>query len=429
LEAIVRNDRELEFGSGLAALAVAAVVLIDVSTAAGSTVTAASCSRADVRAAIISASDGDTVVVPAGTCSWTGGVSFNKGIHLTGVGVGAVTLIHDAGTSYLLEVTEHATHLTEISRLRFVEGSGTADAHLAVYPGGRPVLVHDNYFETNNGLLRSIRWMPNRGVIWNNEFYSNQQDDGAIVFVDDTNVASWSTASTMGMDDPDGESNVYVEDNLFREIFLGALDPDSNSRVVIRHNTFDNAAMASHGADTSLHGTRHWEIYDNDFIFTDHGDCDGSLTLNLNWFFYARGGTGVITDNILPDISSCAWGDKTEIYMTVQNIRRNSGPYPCWTTYPAPHQIGQSHDGVGPVTEPVHIWNNPGGGVHGIGDYEPDECGNGQTAVDYIQEGRDYVLGPKPAYTKFPYPHPLRAPIFADGFETGDTSAWSVIVP
>ena len=392
-------------------------------------VTAASCSQTDVAAAIGAASDGDTVVIPAGTCSWSSGVSFAKGIDLTGVSFGAVTLIHDAGSDYLLEVTEDDTHLTEISNLRFVEGTGSGDGHMAIYPGNRPVLVHDNYFETNGGLLRSIRWVPNRGVIWSNEFFSNAQDDQAIVFVNNNDLQSWQTTSTMGIDDLTGESNVYVEDNVFRQIPWQTLDPDSNSRVVIRHNLFDESGLASHGADTSEYGTRHWELYDNTFTFTDHGDCDGSQTAPLNWFFYIRGGTGVIADNALPDISSCAWGDKTELYMTVQNIRRNSGPYPCWTTYPAPHQVGQSHDGISEITEPVHIWGNSGGGVSGVGDYEPDECGNGQTVTDYIQEGRDFILGPKPGYQKYTYPHPLRRSIFADDFESGDSSEWSVEVP
>lgn len=377
-----------------------------------STLVAASCALADVQAAVDAAEVGDTVVIPTGRCAWEGVLTVEKGIHLKGVAQGEVTIVHDAGASTLIEVTEDPTHITEISNLRLVEGRSTADAHLAVYPGGRPVLLHDSYFETNGGMLRSIRWVSSKGVIWNNEFYSNRIDDQAIVFVDDSNILSWNTGSTMGAEDTTGESNVYVEDNLFREIPLQALDPDSNSRVVIRHNLFDNSAMASHGADTSEYGTRHWEIYDNTFTFTDHGDCDGSQTLGLVWFLYLRGGTGIIADNVMPDMNSCAWGDKAEIIMTVQNIRRDSGPYPCWTEYPAPHQVGQGHDDSGIVTEPVYIWGNTGGGNYdapGLSDYEPDECGNGETVTDYIQEGRDYILGPKPGYEKYPYPHPLRA--------------------
>lgn len=399
--------------------------------AAAATFPADSCARADVQAAIDAAADGDTVVVPPGTCSWTEGIAFNKAIHLVGQTPGAVTLLHDAGASYLFEVTESPVRSIEIANLRFVEASGSADAHLVVHPlaaGGRPVLVHDCYFETGGGLLRSIRWRPNRGVLWSNQFYSNREDDQAIVFVDDENSASWSTASTMGADDLDGEANVYVEDNLFLELYLQALDPDSNSRVVVRHNVFDNSGMASHGADTSLHGTRHWEIYDNTFLFTDHGDCSGMETLPLNWYFYIRGGTGVIADNTITDISSCAWGDKAEFTMTVQNIRRDAGPFPCWIGYPAPHQVGQSHDGMATVTDPVYIWGNTGVWRNDVVDYQPDECGNGQSVADYVQEGRDFVYGPRPGYAKYAYPHPLRSALFADSFESGDASAWSTAV-
>src|SRR5262249_16882039 len=150
-------------------------------------------------------------------------------------------------------------------------------------------------------------------------------------------------------------------------------------RVVIRHNTFLESGMASHGADTSTYGTRHWEVYDNTFTFTNYGDCSGTLTLGLNWFFYIRGGTGVIADHLWADINSCAWGNKGEIVMIVQNVRRNSGPYPCWLTYPAPHQVGQSFNGTSPVTDPVYIWGNSGGGssTPALEDYAPNECASG----------------------------------------------------
>jgi len=169
------------------------------------------------------------------------------------------------------------------------------------------------------------------------------------------------------------------------------------------------------------------EIYDNELIFDNFGDCDGSTTLPVPWFFWMRGGTGVITDNVLPAISSCAWGDKGNILFSVLNTRRNSGGYPCWTTYPAPHQVGQGY-GSGAVfcshysganlgqldyytyLEPVYIWNNSGGGGNrvNLNAESEDRCGNNQSLTNYIQAGRDYKLEPKPGYVKFTYPHPLR---------------------
>lgn len=79
------------------------------------TYTAASCDQSDVNAVINgpthTAVSGDTIVIPAGTCTWTSGVSISAGITLTGTGTantGASTfgsgtlktiIVDDAGTS------------------------------------------------------------------------------------------------------------------------------------------------------------------------------------------------------------------------------------------------------------------------------------------------------------------------------------------
>jgi len=251
----------------------------------------------------------------------------------------------------------------------------------------------------------------------------------------------------MGASDTNGAANFYVEDCDFHAI-LSSTDFDGDSRVVFRHNVLDNAALGSHGADTSPIGLRHVEIYDNELIFDNFGDCDGSVTLGLNWFFWMRGGTGVITDNILPAISSCAWGSKGNILFSVLNIRRNSGGYPCWATYPAPHQVGQ---GYGPEAafhshysganygkldyytylEPVYIWHNSGNGGNqvSLNAESTDPCGNNQLLTNYIQAGRDYKLEPKPGYVKFTYPHPLRTALTQSPPTSTDTSSTTAVVP
>ena len=48
------------------------------SSASANIIQAASCSRADVQAAINSAQDGDTVLVPAGECTWNSEVSIQN---------------------------------------------------------------------------------------------------------------------------------------------------------------------------------------------------------------------------------------------------------------------------------------------------------------------------------------------------------------
>lgn len=59
--------------------------------ARANTITAADCNTSSVQSAINSAARGDTVIIPAGTCTWTSGVSISgKGITLQGSGSGRV---------------------------------------------------------------------------------------------------------------------------------------------------------------------------------------------------------------------------------------------------------------------------------------------------------------------------------------------------
>ena len=319
---------------------------------------------------------------------------------------------------------------TELSGIRFL-GSPSTSSFIGIFASAYimpKVLIHDCWFE-NNGNLTAIYSNTNQGLVWNCSFddpftlaasaFSWKEESSA-------SFSSWSTNSTMGAADTNGATNFYVEDCDFHT-YLNWGDTDSNSRVVARHNVFDNSGLSSHGADTGPIGLRHVELYDNELIFDNFG-CDANTTLNVNWFFWMRGGTGVITDNILPAISSCAWGNKGNILFSVLNIRINTGGYPCWTKYPAPHQLGQGY-GPGAVSyshysgsnygrlnyytylEPVYIWSNSGTGGNqvGLNAESADPCGNNQLLSNYIQAGRDYKLEPKPGYVKYTYPHPLRS--------------------
>ena len=93
--------------------------------------------------------------------------------------------------------------------------------------------------------------------------------------------------------------------------------------------------------------------------------------------------------------------------MIVMSLRRNCRY--AGHDYPVPRQVGQGHDGTGPILDPLDIWNNSGNPRVGLNDYEPDEVGRGLHSADYIREGREYHVGKaKPGYAKYAYPHPLR---------------------
>jgi hypothetical protein len=342
----------------------------------------------------------------------------------------------DSSDTPLIRIFQSQAGSAEILDIHFESTPRSNSTIIGLVTGayiGPKTLIHDCWFSIGNGsVTAAIFAATNRGLVWNCSFddtFSQAAQGIQFKWDDSTGQSSWSGNSTMGAADTNGATNMYVEDCDFHAI-LGSTDFDDNSRVVFRHNILDNSGMSSHGADTSPIGLRHVEVYDNELIFDNFGDCDGSVTLSVPWFFWMRGGSGVITDNILPAISSCAWGAKSNVRFSVLNTRRDSGTYCCWRTYPAPHQVGQGY-GTGAVfhgftspcgpyagedrsyyiySEPVYVWNNTGTGGNqvGLNQDDEDQCGNGQQVADYVRAGRDYKLESKPGYVKYTYPHPLR---------------------
>ena len=336
----------------------------------------------------------------------------------------------DNGSSPLLRLQQSAAGSTELSGIRFVHGASSVSAATGVYGGwtGPKTLIHDCWFETGGGSPSGAIFAgTNQVLIWNCSFddtWSQQAEAIQVAFEGNT---SWSTNSTMGMADVNGATNLYVEDCDFHA-YLTAFDFDNNSRVVFRHNLLDNCTQGTHGADTSTIGVRHFELYNNELVFDSFTDCNTEL--DLQWFLWVRGGTGVITDNILPRITSTCSGHKGNIRFSVLNTRRDSGPYCCRAQYPAPHQVGQGYgpgavfhqytSQCGPYSgqnfsyytyqEPLYIWNNSGtaGNLVGLAEDDEDQCGTNEHVQGYVQAGRDYITGAKPGYQKFTYPHPLR---------------------
>ena len=343
----------------------------------------------------------------------------------------------DNGSSPLIRIQQTAAGSAELSGIRFVHGASSVSAATGVYGGwtGPKTLIHDCWFETGGGSPSGAIFAgTNQLLIWNCSFDDTWSQQAEAIQVAFNGSTSWSTNSTIGMADTNGATNLYIEDCDFHG-YLTAFDFDNNSRVVFRHNLLDNTTQGNHGADTSTIGVRHFELYDNELVFDSFADCNTEL--DLQWFFWVRGGTGVITDNILPRIASTCTGQKGNIRLSVMNTHWDTGPYCCWSQYPAPHQVGQGYgpgavfhqytSQCGPYSgenysyylfqEPLYIWNNTGsaGDSVGLAEDAVDSCGNNQHVSDYVQAGRDYIIGAKPGYQKFTYPHPLRGVATAGG--------------
>ena len=410
------------------------VVLLGLaSTARAAIYTAPSCSTSDVQAAINSASDGDTVIIPNGSCTWTSGISTAKQITLRGASVGGVTITYGAAANSpttLMAFTIGNTFHTRVANLRFMPGTCTTGTqcggvYISLQGTGQVPLMHDMYFNLPNfGLAHAVEWKLTGGVIWNTTFESTDNLGGACG--DDVGSDSgsllvkssidWDAASTLGTLDTNGDKNLYIEDSTFSYV-LQAPDVDDNGRVVIRHNQFIASGGLTHGT-TSVFGGRQVEIYDNVMTFPNPNR-------NISRWFWFRGGTGVITGNNVQALNGPCYPGKDSWTFTVENAKRGDN-HGCCTGYMCFHQPGSGSDGTSghtfvsagqnpddtfQIPDPVYVWGNSGDGasILHLNDADP-VCPGTFSTTDFFQSNRDYFLdsGPKPGWTRYSYPHPLR---------------------
>lgn len=405
----------------------------------GNTTNAASASQADVGTAIASASVGDTVQIPAGTATWTS-FSIAKSVNIKGAGKTSTVITFGTGNS----ITKQSAGVTRFQDMGFTKSSGgTASKGCSLsgsWLSAEPIIFEDCRFDvSNSGLFEAYTL----GIIFAKcHWYINDSgSENSILKVNYDELSggstagysvSWKTNDSMGTNDTVGKRNVYIEDCYVRYGSAQAFDFDNGSRVVVRGCRFDLGALNSHGLDTSGIGERHWEIYDNQFRFasakSELGVADSSEYANLNWLIWIRGGTGVIYNNAIEDISSGYWGDKPEGKFDIRSAQDGSGAGygdygdgRAWLSsgsgaYPRQHQIGVNwNSGVGTNSgyfiDPVYIWGNTGTGTSGGGFLGFANGGAWGSQTGYFTSGTDYFNGgsAKSGYTAYTYPHPLRS--------------------
>jgi hypothetical protein len=392
-------------------------------------------SASDVQSAISGAPNGSTVIIPNGTYGWSTGITCTKAITIQGASIGGVT-ITDNMSGAVVDLTPSTAGNLTFSNVIFKQGSVSSKSaqHYIVVeysPGSQPILIHDCQFFSAGSVLSQILWSQNGGVIWNCHFDGGNTGTN-ITSVDEgiqfktPGVDRWKTPSTMGMaGDPNGTLNTYVEDCTFNNFYTEATDCDDGSRNVFRHCTFTKAVCASHGADTSPYGNRHWEYYDNSWIYPyASGDPQA---VNMNSPIIMRGGTGVITGNSFCPQSTSQWGVRSSITWLSDAVTQVR----CYSTYPIPRALGQGWSGgsgsysyaqapemgAGYISEPIYVWGNTTnntyqttGNADTYGYANNTGCANGLTTQQFIVSGRDFFFdsGAKPGWSRYTYPHPLR---------------------
>jgi hypothetical protein len=130
-------------------------------------------------------------------------------------------------------------------------------------------------------------------------------------------------------------------------------------------------------------------------------------------FFWFRAGTGIFTDNVV-NSTNWGYGDVKPVW-----IGDNTPPGP----YPQPRQPGWGHNGSADVIDPIYVWNQSGNAA-----YTWEVAGGWDSNVKL---NREIVVnsGPKPGYSKYAYPHPLRGGGSSAGGPTGGGSASALQAP
>jgi hypothetical protein len=390
---------------------------------------AASCSRDDVQAAIDAASNGDTVIVPAGTVTWDSGITISKGILVQGAGMDKTVIITPGGNS--VNITNNTGYLLRVTGFTF-DGTGYEWAGygqcINIGDAKDFRIDHIELYNQFNGI--SVNGIA-EGLVDNCTYYIHETKHYYTPFpfmynnvsYDDPSCSHWNYYSEKSLT-PGTSMAWYIEDcyidmdeDMFRS--SGILYAGDGGRVVFRYNTGYGPVDVC-----ELYGISGWrparsfswaELYENKIHFKNYG-----------YSFQFRGGTGVVFDNEITGDTS-GWGNDFNLrndrscgplehyYCEGSIVVRSDqcdGTSPCdgntpgMNGYPCLDQIGMGPGPMGSQShEPLYSWNNT---YNGAAIYARDinQC---PAETSHVLENRDFYNDtPRPGYTPYQYPHPLQ---------------------
>lgn len=369
------------------------------------TINAASCSSAHVQTAINSAANGDTVSVPAGSCSWSTTITVNKDISIIGAGSSS-TLITRSGDAFALSNTK----TTRIS------GFGFTNATITLIDNpvdGKSFRIDHNSFTSSSWVQSQLQStgscspaagtarMPT-GLIDNNTFTNHRLlPMGTNCLIADGNYQAqlWARIPPKGA----GTEIVYIEDNVFvNNGNPNVVDSNYAGRYVFRFNTISGTGGSAeiHSVQGGNRAVQWTEIYKNTHTRTQSA-----------WFpfLYYRGGTSLTWGNrlsnsgfdnkiIMNNVRSCRDPGGTNGKCSgSSNWDENTGGQ---SGYACRDQIGRSYDSsqwtVGnayaqPLT-PSYFWDNTllnGTQFSNVVD-AGESCSPSDLNSTHIQANRDY---------------------------------------
>lgn len=296
------------------------LVLLFPVVANASTIVAASCSETDVQAAITTAVSGDTVSVPAGSCTWSNSSNYSitttgKNLIVQGAGIGQtiITSAKPAGKLGLFSITTSDSF--RITGFTFQQtgpqGQGAnGSAYINISGGGRNIRIDHNAFTWLQNMEKMILLTDVYGVFDHNTVtYNSAIVENTTVTVRLTTFyggtqghGSWIVGTLPGSADA-----FYLEDNTFvrpvgwpSAAGVGVVDCEFGGRFVARYNTLYRSNVNGHGTENSAgyRGCLWREVYNNTF---DTASKPSNLISIVAGF---RSGTGIISNNAIVNDST-----------------------------------------------------------------------------------------------------------------------------
>ncbi|MGZ3749287.1 MAG: hypothetical protein ACXVCD_18265, partial [Pseudobdellovibrionaceae bacterium] len=231
------------------------------SPAQSATISAASCSYSDISSAITAAGAGDTVLVPAGNCTWSSSSALNisKSITLSGAGGSATTITHDsdAATITISPSSDVPIRITGIYFNKVSSNNGTKPAidirgkdWSGVGVALTKIRIDHNSFNKGD---RAVFW---HGWAYGVADHNNFVNCNIAIGLEGDGSLAWDRPIVAGTADA-----VFIEDNTItqndsvdynnEEIYHQA-----GARTVIRHNTFDGTAYSGSFLPFDSHGNQ-----------------------------------------------------------------------------------------------------------------------------------------------------------------------------
>jgi hypothetical protein len=368
-------------------------------------------SASDTQAAIGAAAAGGTVIIPAGTFTWSSPVTISKALTLRGASPSDRPVITSSYTGASgISINSTSSQTVTVKDIRFTNWA-SSNALFSINGGGVDVFRLTN-LEFNGGHKWSI-WVSSPGGNGGEGPYGlidhcQWPNGGDVIYGRDNpayNPNSWHRPMSWG-----SNKAVYIEDCTMAAtgspVANAALDGDNGFRVVFRHNTVTNWLTSMHGADSAgpINSGLQAELMHNTFNVTQ--PLAAVLTL--------RGGSALFFDNTMTGVG---YNGVVELAY-YRSLPGGGGVCPQDRFYPQDY-LGTQQPGMGvtpgaPSRDP-HYPNDPWGSVpvYYWGNHVQAPIWFGEVVTNqgspFIQSGRDYFVGtPKPGYTEFAYPHPLQ---------------------